>query len=367
MPFHPRRRRTSTETRDVRAGRGAKVTAIANRPRTREHHPAPAPGGSEPGPGAPSLRRRPDALDDRRPGPRPASRTRTQGWDTRPTTPSSPGMQRRRRRPIQASSGLRVVGIGSGRACWQPPRSTPPAPVGGVSDPRPIGVPILRLQTPAADARIPQLERTPPTPGPQNLAQPLFDEGAEGDAFPYRAGSCLGGKGIGYLDGRLHARASASRNVGSHAAQGDTGRQPGWPCRVGPFHADRLATRRRCPSLFLRTSVLGARASPPASISSGLAVPFAGEDARAPRTPTSESGAVSKISAALIRPNRVPPREPVPQREMALPCRGDSTLSTSTGVTSGMEEQETRCLSRQDVLFSPLRRASAAMKSSDLS
>ena len=84
----------------------------------------------------------------------------------------------------------------------------------------------------------------------------------------------------------------------------------------GPFHADRLAASRRFPSLFLGTLVsrpqMG-RQDRRRSMRTGRAVPGA-----------------SVSGAAPIRPYRVRPREPVPQRE-TTPDQGRSSSAAEAG------------------------------------
>ena len=81
---------------------------------------------------------------------------------------------------------------------------------------------------------------------------------------------------------------------------------------------------------------------PPASNGSGLVVPFAGgtqafPGRTVPGTPVSD--------AALIRPNRVRPREPIPQREKALGGRR-APLRKSDG--GGLAGSPTRAVRRID-------------------
>ena len=72
---------------------------------------------------------------------------------------------------------------------------------------------------------------------------------------------------------------------------------------AGPFHADRPAARPRCPPLFLGTLVSRPHRSAGASPSHLRARHKRSQDA------------VPRTFAAPIRPNPVPPREPVSQRE----------------------------------------------------
>ena len=107
------------------------------------------------------------------------------------------------------------------------------------------------------------------------------------------------------------------RNGASLHSITQVGRRSGArPRPAGPFHADRLAAGRRCPSLFPGTARPGNACVSPAN---GTARPppiDAGE------TPESGERAVPRTSvsgAASIRSNPVHPREPIPQRETTLP------------------------------------------------
>ena len=91
--------------------------------------------------------------------------------------------------------------------------------------------------------------------------------------------------------------------------------------RGGPAHIDR---RRFCPPIEGAPPILVTRIRRPhrsaAVLPSHLRAGRPRSAGRAvPRTPASVGGAVPGTFAALIRPNRVHPREPIPRRETTLP------------------------------------------------